>query len=222
MSLHSCAWGVDVNPRAVSKCLLCCWVLLAAEALAEEAAGPERPAQERSSGLSFVLGVRTGVGLPLGAVQGGDGEGPDQKLRSLVRGMVPLQLDVGILQSSRLYVGVYFQQALGLRAQSCPQGGSCLVTDLRAGLTASYSLPLSSTLNPWLGAGAGFELLQRGESSPRRGAEVFHVQGGADFHLSGPAWGGPFATFTFSKYLNVNEKKYHSWLIGGVRLQLRL
>jgi hypothetical protein len=162
------------------------------------------------------------VGLPLGALEGGDGEGPDFPLRSQVRGLVPLQLDVGVLQSSRLYVGAYLQQALGLSAQHCPEGVSCLMTDLRAGLTASYHLPLSSTLSPWLGVGAGFEFLQRREFHTFRGAEVFHVQGGADFHLSGPAWVGPFATFTFTKFLNVNEKKYHSWLMGGVQLQLRL
>jgi hypothetical protein len=54
------------------------------------------------------------------------------------------------------------------------------------------------------------------------GLEYFNVQGGADLNVHGPVWLGPFATFTMSKYMNVNDDAFHFWLIGGLRLQVRL
>lgn len=213
-----------MNPRTSWKCLLWCCVLLAAEALADEAASRRGSASDRFPGPSFTLGLRTGVGLPLGNLEGGDGEGPDEPLRNLVKAILPLQLDVGVLQSSRLYAGAYVQYGRGIASRRCP---ICSLTDVRTGFTVSYHLPRPGDWSPWLGVGAGYEFLEGQARTPQstpfsiRGAEFFNLQGGADFHVSGPAWVGPFATLSLGKYLDVNEVEYHSWLIGGVQLQLR-
>lgn len=217
-----------MDPRTSWKCLLWCCVLLAAEAPADEAASRRGSASDRFPGSSFTLGLRTGVGLPLGNLQGGDGEGPDESLRSLVKAILPLQLDVGVLQSSRLYAGAYVQYGRGSASRSCSGGSSCSLSAVRMGFTVSYHLPRPGDWSPWLGVGAGYEFLRLEPRSPQsapsfiRGAEFFNLQGGADFHVSGPAWVGPFATLSLGKYLDVNEVEYHSWLIGGVQLQLRL
>ncbi|RKH42885.1 hypothetical protein D7X12_14670 [Corallococcus sicarius] len=31
-------------------------------------------------------------------------------------------------------------------------------------------------------------------------------------------WLGPFVTFTLGKYVNVDEARFHGWLMGGLRL----
>jgi hypothetical protein len=55
-----------------------------------------------------------------------------------------------------------------------------------------------------------------------KGLELVNVQGGTDLNVSGPVWLGPFVTFAVSKYSNVNDDAFHFWLMGGLRLQVRL
>jgi hypothetical protein len=94
--------------------------------------------------------------------------------------------------------------------------------------------PVSDSLSPWLGLGIGLDFFAPSKvpsvmdghlqdtDHVFKGLEFVNVQGGADFNVGGSARMGPFVTFTVSKYLNVNEDAFHSWLMGGLRLQLRL
>lgn len=54
-----------------------------------------------------------------------------------------------------------------------------------------------------------------------KGVEFVNVQGGTDFRVSEELWLGPFVTFTMGKYVNVDEARFHGWLMGGLRLSIR-
>ncbi|MCP3143585.1 hypothetical protein [Pyxidicoccus xibeiensis] len=191
---------------------------------------PRAEAAPQDTGVT--LGLRVGLGLPLGRLQGGDGH-YDVPMRKVVSAIIPTQLDLGTFLSSRIYVGASFQYAVGFPADDCVQGSSCLASAMRFGINMSYHLPVSDTLSPWLGLGVGYEVFAPDQSpyvvdlEPRKvnsafnGLELVNVQGGIDFGLGGPAWLGPFVTLTVGEYSDVNEEALHSWLIGGVRLQLR-
>ncbi len=155
-------------------------------------------------------------------------------MQEVVTGIIPVQFDMGYFLSSRLYVGASFQYARGLVAGPCIGGSSCGASGLRVGANASYHLPVSDALSPWLGLGVGVDLFAPSQvpsvidGKTRRvngiftGLEFFNVQGGVDLNVRGPVWLGPFATFTVSQYANVNDEAFHFWLIGGLRLQVRL
>ncbi|MFL5346092.1 MAG: hypothetical protein ACJ8AT_14990 [Hyalangium sp.] len=212
-----------MNSRALWKCLLCCCVLLAADALADEAVGPESPDTGGSPDVRLAFGVRAGVAVHLNKLAGvGDGAG--KTLLNGTSAITPLLLDVGVLKDSRWYVGAYFQDALGLSTLLCARTArSCVVTDMRLGLTASYHLPWQGGWSPWLGVGAGYERF--GEMDELTNAKTLEVnaQGGADFQLSRSLWMGPFGMLTVNKPVDsFVPTGLHSWLFGGLRLQVRL
>jgi hypothetical protein len=71
-----------------------------------------------------------------------------------------------------------------------------------------------------MGLGTGYEYLK-----PRirsfKGVEFVNLQGGTDFRVSEKLWLGPFVTFTMGKYMDVDDARFHGWLMGGVRLSIR-
>jgi hypothetical protein len=191
---------------------------------------PRADAAPQPSGPA--IGLRAGFGLPRGLLEGGDGH-RDAPLDEVVTGIIPAQLDVGYFLGSRYYVGAFFQYALGQRVNGCPEGASCDARAMRFGLEASYHWPVSDRLGPWLGLGVGYDVFDpsrvpsvidgqlRAVDRTFKGVEV-SMQGGLDFRLGEAAWLGPFVALTASRYTNVNEAALHSWLMGGLRLQLRL
>jgi hypothetical protein len=112
------------------------------------------------------------------------------------------------------------------------------VNDLRFGLNAHYHFLPAETFDPWLGVGAGYEIMNLSASAPgasvsasTRGFEFGNVQLGLDFKIS-PAFAvGPFATFTIAQFSDISaslngqdvptggytNKGIHGWLIFGVR-----
>ncbi len=206
------------------------WMLGALVALVVGGA-PRAEAAPPGQGPAF--GLRAGFGLPRGLLEGGDGH-RHVPMKEVVTGIIPAQLDMGYFLSSRLYVGASFQYARGLVTEPCLGASSCGASALRFGVNASYHLPVSDTLSPWLGLGVGTDVFAPSQvpsvidGQTRKGNRVFmgleflNVQGGVDLHVRGPVWLGPFAMFTVSQYANVNDAAFHFWLIGGLRLQARL
>jgi hypothetical protein len=209
--------SVLMNPRVLSTLLLFSLLLVAAPALAQgnSQASIDRPVQ--SSGFSF--SARLGGALPLGNIHNGDGE-TALAMNDVVNAMVPVQLDAGFFLGSSIYVGGYFQYGR-LLTVDCPELASCSATNLRFGVNGSLHLRVSPTgrWSPWVGGGIGYELFKPGEGT-LRGVD-FHVQGGADYHVSGPVWFGPFAMLTLGEYSNVNDAGSHKWLMGGARILMR-
>ncbi|MFY2561269.1 hypothetical protein ACN469_26955 [Corallococcus terminator] len=186
-------------------------------------------AHASSEGLKLSFGLRAGYGLPAGTALGGDGH-YDADLREIVKGIIPMQLDVGTFLGSRIYVGASLQYGVGLAVGHCK--GECDVSATRVGLQLSYHHPWSENLSPWFGVGLGVDVLDADQvpgimsgelmesSGSLEGFEMGNVQGGLDFHVGGPVWFGPYLTATLAKY-GGQDARFHSWLMGGLRLMVR-
>jgi hypothetical protein len=68
-----------------------------------------------------------------------------------------------------------------------------------------------------------------------QGMEFVNAQGGVDLNAGGPVWLGPFVMFTVGQHSHLRvasggqrfssriaDEAFHFWLIGGLRLQVRL
>jgi hypothetical protein len=77
-------------------------------------------------------------------------------------GALPIVLDVGWRVRPELYVGVYGQYApvfLKTYPQTCPSGWSCTAEDWRVGIEVDYHFLPRVLLDPYVGVGAGYEIL---------------------------------------------------------------
>jgi hypothetical protein len=152
-----------------------------------------------------------------------------------------LWADIGYRFDPNWYVGGFFQFGFGLLPSNDPlcASVSCSINDLRFGLNVHYHFLPAETFDPWVGVGAGYEIVNGSISAPgaslsgsTRGFEFGNVQLGLDFKIS-PAFGiGPFATVTIAQFVSrsasfngqdvpggggIPNKAIHGWLILGVR-----
>jgi hypothetical protein len=141
-------------------------------------------------------------------------------------------------------VGAYFQYGFGISGDSCNE---CSVHNMRLGGQVHYHFMPWEAVDPWIGAGIGYEWLSVSASqsftfagvtqsieasSTVHGFEFVNLQGGVDFLPSeGTTFGlGPFVALSIAKYSNgsaeVNGEKtsgdvqnasVHEWLTLGVR-----
>lgn len=188
----------------------------------------------------FQLGLRSGYGIPLGSAFGlPPGQTGSTDLKDGIKGMIPIWADVGYRFDPNWYLGGFFQFGIGLLPSNsgCTGGVSCSENDLRFGLNIHYHFLPAESLDPWVGVGAGYEILnikvsQGGSnlSTSLRGFEFGNLQLGLDFKL-GPTFAiGPFAAFTIAQYsegsatvggttqsASIDNKKIHEWLVFGLR-----
>lgn len=202
----------------------------------------------------FELGARLGYGIPMGKITGGTG---DNDLSSGISGMVPLQLDLGYRVIPSLMVGGYFMYGFGITGDTiqkiCDAGEaagadvSCSSHDLRLGLQAHYHILPDETVDPWVGAGIGYEWLGFGIDQSVGGAsqtvsvlghgwEFINLQTGADFSLAPGIALGPFLSLSVAQYSktttscdgtgctaddsmseDIDKTAMHEWLMLGVR-----
>ena len=197
----------------------------------------------------FELGARLGYGIPLGKAVD---RGTNNDLSDGVKGMIPLQLDLGYRVTPNLMVGGYFMYGFGILpsdiSSSCDRANAdCSIHDIRLGIQAQYHFMPEENVDPWVGAGIGYEWLGLGidasvggttikSSSSIHGWEFISLQGGADFAVA-PQFGlGPFLSLSIAQYgtsttscsgtgcepgdsasRDIDEKALHQWLTLGVR-----
>lgn len=192
--------------------------LLAALAFALALAAPSA-----ASAQSF-FGLRIGYGIPFGSAAGGLAE------RDLVKGVVPLQADLG-LRLGPVDLGGYLSYGFATPPSDCP--GNCSENVVRLGVQGVLHSPLGHERAIWAGVLAGWE---RAKLSPGIGSASVAsgweggLQGGYDFTSSSTGF-GPFLQLTFGQYdsLEVNgvrlsgfERKYHEVFQLGVRGYFKL
>jgi hypothetical protein len=201
--------------------------------LAIAALGAPLPA---AAGL--MVGARAGWAFPIGEVRNG------LDLDSVVRGQIPLQVDLGWRFADQFTLGGYVRLAPGVVANNIEDAcdASRVDCDGPFGFAAGGQFELTlapGRAGPWLGAFGGFESLNF-DDVPRRVGETGRidfkyrgweagVQGGIDF-----AWGvlaiGPFASASIGRYTateqdisgedvtrDVIDEANHYWIQVGLR-----
>ena len=180
-------------------------------------------APARDDGSGFSLGIRAAWAFPYGDVNG------HANLQDNVRDQVPLWLEAGYRFSKSIYAGLYGQITPG-RANNCPIGADCSTSGYRFGIEGIYTILPDAVLQPWVGVGVGYEILnfsRAGEETTVKGLELAHVELGADWAASKNFSVGPYASYSlFGKYTStsvngvsndVSDTAGHSWLQVGLK-----
>jgi hypothetical protein len=205
--------------------------------------GGAPPLDDGSPWTAFEFGARLAFGLPFGGLSGATDDNLDHLAKNQI---APLWLDAGFRIASHWYVGGYFAYGLisladQLSKGTCDQPGiSCSSNDTRFGVNAHYHALPDGKVDPWFGAGFGYEWLSAtfgGNGITRStgvdGWEFFNAQAGVDFRLlEGTLGVGPFLAVTVDQYSNqsapsdnhggttsssINNQGLHEWLLFGVR-----
>jgi hypothetical protein len=167
------------------------------------------------------VGARIAGGLGFGNVYDGLG------VADGAHASIPIIIDVGVRPIPQLYVGLFGQFAPVIEKKnplSCPEGFDCTVRDWRVGLQADFHPMPHGHIDPYIGFGAGYEILRTSVSGrtnvnvPFVGNRPAFVEGtatdrgweygagtlGFDYRVSRSFGVGPFFTATISQY-NVHE-----------------
>ena len=154
----------------------------------------------RASAGGFELGARLGYGIPAGKFADDNSD-----LSDGVSGMIPLQLDLGYRVSPAFSIGGYVMYGIGFSATtfrnpvtrptiSRGSAPDCSARDVRLGIQAQFHFLPKKKLDPWLGAGLGYEWLdtrqdtsgggREGLSVTGKGFEFINLQGGLDIKVA--------------------------------------
>lgn len=193
----------------------------------EDVEDPDKP-----SGWEF--GLRSGYALAFGKLAANTDPISDD-----VSGMIPIWVDAGYRITPHFYVGAYFQYGFILLADGCD---GCSAKDIRLGANVHYHVLPHASVDPWLGAGLGYEWLSASQTTGSgltartldatfHGFELLNLQAGVDFRISDKGTVGPFVAFTFdqastqtvssgnqSSSTSDFDKAFHHWLYLGVRV----
>lgn len=179
------------------------------------------------------IGGRLGYGIPLGQIA----DDEDADLDEFASGVVPFWLDLGGRVSPELMVGGFLQLGVGFPGDlfpGCDQSSvDCSITHIRVGAQLHYHLMPFQAVDPWLGAGLGYEWLTLSASNDvqdtsitAHGFEFANLQAGVDFKVGANGGIGPFASLSLGQYdrlridgdgEDIDEKALHQWLVLGVR-----
>ena len=165
------------------------------------------PAVERSrSDFGVEIGLRLGIGLPLGKYSETSNDIGDD-----VPKLIPLTAELGLRLNRYVTLGLFGQQAFGLvNADRCPVGYSCSGSDLRYGLQLHIHFNRAGGADPWIGLGVGRESLtakreKTGSSAETSlsGWEFLNLQAGVQFAVGSIFSIGPAATLSLAQYGSV-------------------
>jgi hypothetical protein len=183
-----------------------------------------------ASGMRVAL--RSGFAVPIGDAFDASGS-----LSDTIEGYVPMRLDIGYRVQRHFYVGAVGQLGM-IVPKNCPSGGSCSGTDFRIGVMAAYHFLPARRLDPWLGLGMGFEILNvsrdLGTSSvdvSMRGIELVSAELGADLRAAGGLRLGPVVSTSIGRFTSITvndtstgdfDASVHAWVMVGLRGALDL
>jgi hypothetical protein len=195
-------------------------------ALADEQSPPTPQSYDLpASGPRF--GVRTGVARPIGSAFAGS-----SSMSDTIYGYVPVRLDAGYRIARRLYVGIDAQLGAIIPA-GCTTGFSCSGMDTRLGIMVAYHLFPTKLVDPYIGVGTGYEILETRRSVgttsvdiTARGFELINGDLGADVRIGrswrvGPVVSGSVARYTSVAVNGIYSTDFttllHAWAMVGVR-----
>ncbi len=195
-------------------------------ALADEQSPPIPQTNDLpASGPRF--GVRTGLARPIGSAFAGS-----SALSDTIYGYVPVRLDAGYRIARHFYVGIDAQLAAIIPA-GCTTGFSCSGMDTRLGLMVAYHFLPTKVVDPYVGVGVGYEILETKRSVgttsvdiTARGFELINGDIGADVRIGrswrvGPVISGSVARYTSVAVNGIYSTDFttllHAWAMIGVR-----
>jgi hypothetical protein len=174
----------------------------------------------------FDFGLRLGYALPMGSVA------QNVDLSTGLSGAIPLVLEAAYRFTPNLSAGALFQYAIA-QTKNCDPGASCSASVVRIGIEGIYNMRMNTALDPWFGAGIGYEWLNISESGAGtnvdgdvHGFEFLTLQGGGDYRLAPQFALGPFVSFSIGQYAtassgsqsaDIQNTAIHEWLQLGVR-----
>jgi hypothetical protein len=211
-----------------------------------------RPAGPADQGLN--LSARLGYGMPSGDISNDidtAGFRIDPPLDDLIGSKIPIWLELGYRFSPTFWGGLYLELApASVKNSFCPPGQTCSAANVRFGIDVQFHLAPHQSIDPWLGVGAGVEVLKADSSIDvdgdgvgdatgdltYTGFEFPLLQAGLDFELSPRATIGPFISWSFGQYTSfrtsatgfsdtsgrITDRATHSWLEIGLKGTLKL
>lgn len=188
---------------------------------------PARAKADDTRPLPWEGGVRLGVALPMGNVDALTGD----SLSATVGALVPVWVDLGVRLGEHVYVGPYGVFGVGSDGNAV-SGCGCAILYGGVGLNALFHLRPTERVDPWFGAGGGFEALaiDAGNEPGLNGWES-EIEAGVDWLVEPSVRVGPFAAFSLGEFINSpgtynlgNNSQipapsaFHEWLTLGVRV----
>jgi hypothetical protein len=186
----------------------------AAPAYSETVVVAREPSLGASTGPQ--VGARVGYAAGAGVIYSG------LSYSDATSGSIPVIVDVGWRFLPQLYAGIYGQLAPVItrtNAVSCPEGTNCSAQDYRFGVEVDLHFAPSSRVDPYVGVGGGYEVLQTNvgggttlpaaagaqpasvnASTNDRGWEMAAVTLGLDVRPNRGVAVGPFVTGTLGEY----------------------
>jgi opacity protein-like surface antigen len=175
------------------------------------------PEPDRSANRGLQFGARAGYSTGAGILYSGI------DIRDASWGMTPVFVDIGLRPVKELYLGVYGSFApmfLKTSGASCPEAFTCSAQNLRAGVELDLHVAPHTRFDPYVGVGAGYEVLQTSVMGPStvpsadgtnrkgaveatvtdRGWELASLTLGFDYRIADFLGLGPFATATVGGY----------------------
>lgn len=181
----------------------------------------------------------TAVSFPFGSATGARG---DELSARYGWQWMPLEVGLGAKVIDELYIGGYFNFAVGLEGDDphteahCEAGNdaiddvSCSSLSVHAGVEARFSFTPAESLSGWLGYGFGVvsgnetisDAGRYSESVTASGLELARLSGGLDFRVSRGFGLGPFALAAIDRYSSqrtrINNVTTFSGSIGDAAL----
>jgi hypothetical protein len=181
----------------------------------------------QESGVQF--GMRAAYMHPVGDVDA------ETAFSDVITGFVPIGFEVGYSFGGYVYLGAYGEY--GFAFTKCDAvGPDCSAHSFSAGADLRLRILPRSSVNPWIGVGAGYEWLvisasnqDRSATSVVRGPRLAALSLGVDFLASQAVAVGPYASASLGRYTEAHfpggaatpfDAAYHVFVQVGVRLSL--
>jgi outer membrane protein W len=183
------------------------------------------------AGGKIKLGLRLGYSIPMGDAS------KDNKLSDAVSGVIPIWLDLGYMVTPNIMVGLYGMYGITMLNSDIKDAcDDCSASQMRFGLQGQYHISPGESLDPWVGLGIGYEIMNFKAPNPLgsgtvesdfKGFEFLNIQGGADFKVADSFAVGPFLSFSLGQYSkagdqDIEETAMHQWFTLGVKGTLGL
>jgi opacity protein-like surface antigen len=187
------------------------------------------------SDVGFSFGVRAGYSIPIGTAD-------SSPLSSVVQGIVPIGVEAGWFLNRNLYIGGYFLYGFGIATNlsndECSnldsEGNeeSCSATMLRFGVVADWHFRPTTSIDPWVGGGLGYDIINLEATDQAAGTLdesaalhgfIVSVESGVDFKPLSYFGLGPYAELAAGHYSSeTSATSLHAWLTFGIRLRTNL